>query len=353
MKLIYILFCALFLSNVLLAQNLKPVDLSKVIKEQNGDKSLRNIMFFYTNNQELKRLNLTKYIKEQKFLDYVKDKFNLLYIDTRKYQELASYYEFHTCPIAIITDSQGVELSRLNTLISRDFGGEIDKRLEAGFTFPDRENKFKANREYGAKYAYHMSLINMPDAARRILTEMLNAPIQKRFFITKGRTALYRLIETLDDPLLMTLKARKNEICKMIGKDEYADLMHSLSSHILILSKRQATYDKNMGVFYDVLSKVNQDKILSSDYSQFLAKNMDVLLSDDINLIQSVFTKDLKRMDDFSIIELTQNLSSYIPSKFQKENSEFFISLFQRIAERSKNYELQLVLMNKIKNLKK
>ena len=353
MKLIYILFCALFLSNALFAQNLKPLNLSQVLADHKGDKSLKNILLFYSNDKELKRLNMTKSIQSDQFLEYAKGQFNVIYFDTRKYPEIAKHFEIHDCPIAIMTDKQGVELSRLNNLVYRDLGAEIDKHLIDGFTFPDREKKFMDNAAYGAKYAYFMLLSRMPDATRRILTEMFNQPIQKRFFITNGRKTLEKLIVTVDDPLFQLLISKNDEITKVLGKKDAQEFMQSITNNILSYSKQQARYKKNINIFTDALNALNGNEILTSDLTRFLVKNLDVFSSEDLDSFSNVFHKDFKKLSDFSKTEFLESLWTYIPRNFMSQHKEFFTNIFKELLVKNKNFDVQDILKQKIETLNK
>lgn len=350
MKSLFVFILMLFLSEMLYAQNATPLNLKKILIEQSGNVHLNNFIIACENPNAEIRMHRSRRLLNNELVEYIKGKYNLIFLNKEMDNDILSHFEISKYPAILIVDPEGKELVRTPASITKDIIKNIDFAFQRGLTFVDREKKLKDNPPYGAMYAYYLSIVcHMPQAAERVLLEMLNKPLTDRCFITKGKKAMSEVITCTDSPVISVLSSRSDEIRKILGKSEYNKFRTFITFELIRKVYRDARLHKQWDVFFKLLSDINANKFMACDFSRFLEANNDKFHSFDAEAVYDEYIHHLFKMDIESQLAALDMIDVFAPYKFQKELSGKYLDFYNLIIRKTQDKRLKELATQKIK----
>lgn len=273
-----------------------------------------------------------QFLSQEEFTNHFKDKFiyQKYLLDVSDSDKIVETYGVNVYPTFIFIGGDGCEITRMTGGAAdlEAFIKRIDDVLSPENTIKAQEEKFKSNPAYAMEYISFLTRSHLTSKIDDVLEEMLRMRPVESTFTPEWIEYYTKNVRSINSPVMTYMLANASEVSRVMGKESYEFFMQTKGISFLqsVLFTPMRTAEKT----YAVVNEIKKHKVMTSDYSKYVVKYTNELITKDLLALEPVVESLIVKCDSPSRKAMLSSLSECLPINTIAEYKAKVIALYTK-----------------------
>lgn len=261
-------------------------------------------------------------------------------VDVADPDNVSKLFDVKAYPTIVILGDSGKEITRLlgGAKDAEGFNDRLEVALAPGKTYVERKALNDVDKSNVANYIKFLKEDVYKSEEADILFRDLFASRTVAENFTPDWVDYYKKnVNSIDSPVFKTMLEKSAEVIEVMGKENYDKFMKNKANDFIY--SQVATRQFNRSNYDSLLSTINANPTLASNYSQFAFENGNNVEARNADALMAAAKKAIKKGDFDSKMNILSLASMFIPRENLEKYKPKVLALYESIAKSEENVD--------------